>query len=72
METKTKTNALKDYLEELTVVDYYEKRKEIIAKCKINNQIFRNWKNGITPVPELAKPIINQIANYEVFKLEEL
>lgn len=69
---ETKTNVLKDYLEELTVVDYYEKRKEIITKCKINNQIFRNWKNGITQVPELAKPIINQIANHEVFKLEKV
>lgn len=72
METKTKTNVLKDYLEELTVVDYYEKRKEIITKCKINNQIFRNWKNGITPVPELAKPIINQIAESQIFNINEL
>jgi len=44
-------------------------RNEIIAKCKINTAIFYNWVKGITPVPELAKPIIAEIFKMQVAEL---
>ncbi len=69
-ETTVKKNEFKEFLEALTVKDYAEKRRQIIKECKISEQVFRNWKLGITAVPELAKPIINEIAGYQVFKIE--
>ncbi|VBB45189.1 conserved hypothetical protein [uncultured Paludibacter sp.] len=65
------SNHFKDFLDALIVSEYNGIRRKIINKCKINDQIFRNWKNGITAVPELAKPIINEIAGYEVFEILE-
>jgi hypothetical protein len=62
-------NRLKEYLNTVPIIDYYDKRVQIIEECKITPQVFRNWKNGITEVPELAKPIINQIAGKEVFEV---
>lgn len=76
MTTETKNvkevTPLKAWMNTLTVEEYPDKRKEVIDKCKINDQIFRNWRNGLTNVYELAKPIINEIAGYEVYKMEEV
>lgn len=64
-----KENEFKNYLHNLNVEEYYRQRSEIIDKCKITPQIFRNWKNGYSQVYELAKPIINEIAKSEIFKI---
>ena len=66
-----KENSFTEWLDSLTVKDYYSTRSKIIRDCKINDQKFRNWKCGLTEVPELAKPIINQIAGYPVFPEDE-
>jgi len=60
---------LKNYLNRLPVEEYPGQRTKIIALCKITPQVFRNWKNGLTEVPELAKPIINKIAGKEIFNV---
>ncbi|NLI72784.1 MAG: hypothetical protein GX361_08680 [Bacteroidales bacterium] len=70
-ETLEQFNNFKDFVESLPVRDYSKVRRKIIDDCKITDQIFRNWKNGYSRVPELAKPIINEIAGYEVFNIEE-
>lgn len=62
-------NQLKNYLESVPVKNYGEKRAKIIAECKITPQVFLNWKNGITAVPELAKPVINKIAGKEIYSV---
>jgi len=62
-----KKNEFGDFMNSLTVVDYYEMRKKIIHECKITEHQFRHWKNGRTKVPELAKEKINKIAGKEVF-----
>ncbi|NLO71219.1 MAG: hypothetical protein GX102_09870 [Porphyromonadaceae bacterium] len=69
-ETTVQINEFKEFVELLPVRDYNMTRRRIINECKITDQIFRNWKNGLSAVPELAKPIINEIAGYEVFNLE--
>ena len=71
MTTQPQTNPFREWTDTLAVGAYTEVRTEVISKCRINNTIFRNWKLGITAVPELAKPIINEIAGYEVFKIDE-
>lgn len=38
-------------------------RNKIVLECKISTPIFYNWVKGITPVPDLAKPIISKILN---------
>ena len=70
-ETLKKTNEFKEFIESLAVRDYTAVRRKIITDCKITDQIFRNWKNGYSAVPELAKPIINEIAGYQVFDIED-
>lgn len=70
MEEKTiyeTVNPLRDYLETLTMSEYYEVRKEIIKKCKVSKQVFAHWKSGNSQVHELAKPIINRIAGQKIF-----
>lgn len=74
METKETTainSHFRDFIEALTIKDYNDVRKRIIRECKITDQVYRNWRNGNSSIPELAKPIINEIAGYEVFKLNE-
>lgn len=63
-------NELAQWLDTLTVPVYREMKKEIITKCRITDQIFRHWKSGNTSIPVLAKEKINEIADEEVFKLE--
>lgn len=70
-ESLQKINEFKEFVETLAVRDYAATRRKIINDCKITDQIFRNWKNGLSAVPELAKPIINEIAGYQVFDIEE-
>lgn len=75
METKETTlnnSHFRDFVDALTVKDYADVRKKIIKECKITDQVFRHWKNGNTAVPELAKPIINEIAGYNVFSVEDI
>lgn len=66
------TNPFREWTESLAVGAYRDIRRDVIDRCKINGTIFRNWRLGITAVPELAKPIINEIAGYEVYKMEEV
>ena len=35
---------------------------EIIEQCFINNSIFFNWNSGRTEIPQLAIPVIKDIA----------
>jgi len=69
--TETKTNPFKEWIENLPVKDYFETKTLVIQKCYITPQVFRHWKNGNSAIPELAKPIINEIAGYEVFTINK-
>ena len=62
-------NVLKKHLESVTVLEYQKQRAQIIEQCKITPQIFLNWKNGLTEVPELAKPVINEISGKQVYEV---
>ena len=67
----TTTNLFADWIGSIPVKDYDSTRKAIIRRCHITPQVFRHWKNGNSAVPELAKPIINEIAGYNVFTIQE-
>jgi hypothetical protein len=67
----TEKNDFGNWIDNLKIGIYPEIRKKIIVECKITPQIFRHWKNGNTKIPELAKPIINKIADTAIFKLSE-
>jgi len=62
-------NLFKNWIENVPHGQYAHVRKEVIAKCIITDQTFRNWKNGITEVPELAKEKINLIAGRKIYDL---
>ena len=66
-----KPNLFADWIGSIPVKDYAATRKAVIKKCHISAQVFRHWKNGNSAVSELAKPIINEIAGYNVFTIEE-
>ena len=67
---KTEKNIFGDWIRTIPE-DHYDKiRHQVIAECKITDQIFRHWKCGNSKVPVLAQEKINQIAGYEVFKTE--
>ena len=56
-----------NYLNGIPFGDYKKTCDKIIAECKINPEIFKNWKSGRTAIPELAKPIIEEIARKTIF-----
>lgn len=62
-------NLFKNWIENVPHGQYNDLRKEVITKCFITKQQFRNWKNGITEVPELAKEKINLIAGRKIYDL---
>lgn len=66
MEQET-INTFGRYIDNLTVGEYKTIRAAIIAKCMITRQIFNHWKTGVTKVPKLARPIIEDIAKQEIF-----
>lgn len=53
----------KEFIKRIEYGKYDAFRERVIVECKITAPIFINWRKGITEVPELAKPIINQIAH---------
>ncbi len=59
------------WINTVPVGEYPEVRQRIISECRINAQIFRFWKSGITRVPVLAQPIIEMIAGCKIFNLTE-
>lgn len=66
---KKKENEFTRWINSIPVGMYETIRKRIISDCRITSQIFTNWKNGYTDVPELAKEKINVIAR-EISKNE--
>jgi len=42
-------------------------KKEIISRCLINEQIFRNWNSGRTEIPERYYATINEIFGKDIF-----
>lgn len=66
-EKKTFPNPFGDWLKTIPMGSFDEIRNRIIHECKINDQVFRHWKAGNSRVPELAKPIIEEIAGKLIF-----
>ena len=66
-EKKSDNVLFSDYLNNTRYEDYFIIRSRIINECRINDQIFRNWKNGYSKIPELAKEKIEQIAGISIF-----
>ena len=64
-----KKNALREWVYSLPYSEVNQKRDEIITRCKITPYVWLNWLAGRTPVPELAKPVVNDIANKNVFEV---
>ena len=66
-----KTNYLKNYMNSIPTGDYKDVTDRIITDCRITRDIWRNWMSGRTSIPTLAKPIINEIAGYDIFAEKE-
>lgn len=62
-------NNLKQWWNSVPIGQAKEMRTQIIERCKISPFVFVNWINGRTQVPELAKPIINDIAGKNIYEL---
>lgn len=60
-------NYLKTFMEFIPSKDYKKIKDKIINQCHITNDVWGNWLSGRTEIPELAKPIINSIAGFDVF-----
>ena len=59
-----------DWLDSLPVKEFKEKKNLVISNCFINYRIYFNWKAGITPIPIIYFEKINNIAGYELLKIE--
>lgn len=59
---------LKEWYLGLPQKDAQPMQKEIMTRCFISRSVFYNWINGVTKVPEVCKPIINEIAGKDVFE----
>ena len=64
-------NVFKEWIESIPLGNYKDIRMRVIKECRIKEQIFRHWRIGTVKVPPLAQEKINQIAEKEIFKLEE-
>jgi hypothetical protein len=62
---------LNDWLNSLTVLEFKQKKSDLINKCFITYSIFVNWKLGKTPIPKIYFKEINLIAGKEILKVEE-
>ena len=62
------SNYLKDFMQSVPVSDYNDVKQEIIEQCHITDAIWKNWLQGRTRIPELAKPIIKEIAGNPIFQ----
>jgi hypothetical protein len=58
---------LKLFMDSIPIGEYWYIKNQIIVRCKITPQILKNWRNGRTSIPELAKPIIEEIAGAKIF-----
>lgn len=65
-----KTNYLKEFMNSIPTGEYKDVKDRIIKKCHITDDIWSNWLSGRTSIPELAKPIISEIVNRDVFAIE--
>jgi len=66
-----KTNYLKNYMNSIPTGKYKNIRDLIISECCISDGVWKNWLSGRTSIPVLAKPIINEIAGYDIFTEKE-
>lgn len=64
-------NYLKKYMNSIQMGCYKSVKDTIIKKCSITDDIWRNWLAGRTNIPNLAKPIINEVAGSDIFSKEE-
>jgi hypothetical protein len=68
---KRSPNPFGDWIKTIPVGYYDDIRNRIIAECQITDQIFRHWKAGNSKVPNLAKPIIENIAGKPIFNFSD-
>lgn len=59
-------------MDSIPVGDYKDVKDQIIEKCHITDDVWSNWLSGRTSIPELAKPIINEVAKRDVFETERV
>ena len=52
--------------------DVSEIRERVMKHCFISRMTFYNWENGITEIPQLAIPFIENIAGKEIFSINDL
>lgn len=64
------SDLLKEWISGLTLGEYEKKIEMIVKRCFIKKSTFQNWRYGLCKIPALAKPIINEIAEKEIFKIE--
>jgi len=65
---KEYVNVFRKWVRSIPEGDYKRIRQRVIEECKITDQIFSHWKAGNSKVPNLAKPIIEEIAGKQIFK----
>jgi len=63
-------NYFREYMRSVPNGEYCSIKNKIITKCHISDEIWRNWLNGRTAVPKLAKPIIEEIAGRKIFEID--
>lgn len=64
-------NHLKKFMNSIPIVRYKGVKDEIVSKCHITDDIWRNWLTGRTPIPPLAQDVIRDIAGYDIFEEQE-
>jgi hypothetical protein len=62
-----KNNDFSEWLGNIPHNNYQNILEQIMDKCYIKRNIISNWKNGITPIPPLAKKEIEKIAGKKIF-----
>lgn len=67
---QTGMNQLKSFMESLPRGNYKRIKDQIIKDCFISEAVWKNWLSGRTRVPELAKPIINSVAERIVYETQ--
>ncbi len=67
MDKSTKHKALIEWWLMLPQCQLVIKRNLVTQKCRISINVFYNWLNGRTEIPDIACPIIEIVAGYPMF-----
>lgn len=67
---KEKEISFSNWWYEVPLRDVRKIKKQIMERCYISRNVFHHWVEGNTEIPELALPIIEEIAGKKIFTKE--